>query len=76
LLRKLTSNSLALASFAGINYVVQAVTPFVLALLWSARGNYDQVSWLLFGSACLSALAFQGALVLNRPSAMNTPSTS
>lgn len=45
-------------TFAGINYAVQAATPFALALLWSAMGSYDQVLWILFGSAVLSATAF------------------
>lgn len=49
-------------TFAGINYAVQAATPFALALLWSVMGGYDQILWILFGAAVLSALAFLGAL--------------
>lgn len=55
-------------TFAGINYAVQAVTPVALAVLWSLMGGYDQVLWILFGSAVLSASAFWGALAL-RPQA-------
>jgi hypothetical protein len=55
-------------TFAGINYAIQAATPFALALLWSVMGGYDQVIWVLFGGAALSALAFIGALMV-RPNA-------
>jgi MFS family permease len=55
-------------TFAGINYAIQAATPFALALLWSVMGGYDQVIWILFGGAALSALAFIGALMV-RPKA-------
>lgn len=55
-------------TFAGINYAIQAATPFALALLWSEMGGYDQVIWILFGGAVLSALAFIGALTV-RPKA-------
>ena len=50
-------------TFAGINFVVQAATPFALAVLWTQLGNYDEVLWILFGSACVSALAFLAAIV-------------
>ena len=49
-------------TFAGMNYAVQAATPFALAVLWSVMGNYDRVLWVLFGAAALSALAFLMAL--------------
>jgi hypothetical protein len=49
-------------TFAGINYVVQAATPFALALVWSLLGNYDQVLWILFAAALISAVAFLSAL--------------
>jgi MFS family permease len=49
-------------TFAGINFVVQAATPFALAVLWAKLGNYDEVLWILFGSACVSALAFLAAI--------------
>ena len=55
-------------TFAGINYAIQAATPFALALLWSVMGGYDQVIWILFAGAALSALAFVGALMV-RPKA-------
>ena len=55
-------------TFAGINYAIQAATPFALALLWQVMGGYDQVIWILFGSAALSALAFIAALMV-RPRA-------
>ncbi len=55
-------------TFAGINYAIQAATPFALAVLWSVMGGYDQVIWILFGGAALSALAFIGALMV-RPKA-------
>jgi hypothetical protein len=55
-------------TFAGINYAIQAATPFALALLWSVMGGYDQVIWVLFAGAALSALAFIGALMV-RPKA-------
>ena len=51
-------------TFAGINYAVQAATPVALALLWYVMGGYDQVLWILFGSAALSAVAFWGALAV------------
>jgi hypothetical protein len=51
-------------TFAGINYAVQAATPVALALLWHIMGGYDQVLWILFGSATLSAIAFVGALAV------------
>jgi predicted MFS family arabinose efflux permease len=51
-------------TFAGINYAIQAATPFALALLWQVMGGYDQVIWILFGGAALSALAFVGALMV------------
>ena len=51
-------------TFAGVNYAIQAATPFALALLWSIMGGYDQVIWVLFGGAALSALAFIGALMV------------
>ena len=54
-------------TFAGINYAIQAATPFALALLWQVMGGYEQVVWVLFGGAALSALAFIGAL-WSRPS--------
>jgi MFS family permease len=53
-------------AFAGISYAVQAATPFTLAVLWSVMGSYDQVFWIIFGAACLSALAFQAALAMHR----------
>jgi hypothetical protein len=49
-------------TFAGITYAVQASTPFALALLWQTFGRYDEVLWILFGSAAVSAFAFLGAL--------------
>ena len=49
-------------TFAGMNYAVQAATPFALAVLWSVMGNYDRVLWVLFGAAALSTLAFLMAL--------------
>ena len=55
-------------TFAGINYAIQAATPVALALLWYLMGGYDQVLWILFGSAALSAIAFWGALLV-RPKA-------
>lgn len=51
-------------TFAGINYAVQAATPFALALLWAMMGNYDRVLWILFAAACLSAVAFAAAITL------------
>ena len=51
-------------TFAGINYAVQAATPVALALLWHVMGGYDQVLWVLFGGAALSAIAFLGALAI------------
>ena len=54
-------------TFAGINYAIQAATPFALALLWQVMGGYDQVIWILVGGAAFSALAFIGAL-WSRPS--------
>lgn len=59
-------------TFAGINNAIQAATPFALALLWQVLGGYDQVIWILFGSAALSALAFVGALMV-RPKASVSP---
>jgi hypothetical protein len=56
-------------TFAGINFVVQAATPFALAVLWAKLGNYDEVLWILFGSACVSAFAFLAAIAA-RPKAM------
>ena len=53
-------------TFAGINFAVQAATPFALAVLWSLMGGYDQVIWVLFAGAALSALAFVGALMVRR----------
>ena len=53
-------------TFAGINYAIQSATPFALALLWSMMGGYDQVIWVLLGSAVLSAFAFIGALATRR----------
>jgi hypothetical protein len=50
-------------TFAGVNYAVQAATPFALALLWSVLGSYDQVLWILCAAAVVSAFAFVGALV-------------
>ncbi len=54
-------------TFAGITYAVQAATPVALAALWAFMGGYDQVLYVLFGSAALSAIAFIGALTI-RPS--------
>jgi hypothetical protein len=51
-------------TFAGINFAIQAATPFALAVLWSLLGGYDQVIWILFAGAALSALAFIGALIV------------
>jgi len=51
-------------TFAGINFAIQAATPFALAVLWSLMGGYDQVIWVLFGGAALSALAFIGAIMV------------
>jgi MFS family permease len=50
-------------TFAGINCVVQAATPFALALIWSVLGSYDHVLWVLFAAAMISAMAFLAALV-------------
>ncbi len=33
-------------TFAGINFAIQAATPFALAVLWSLMGGYDQVIWI------------------------------
>ena len=52
-------------TFAGINYAVQASTPFAVALLWSVMGGYDQVIWVLFAGATLSALAFIEAIAIS-----------
>jgi hypothetical protein len=38
--------------------------PLPLAVLWSLMGGYDQVIWVLFAGAALSALAFIGALMV------------
>ncbi len=51
-------------TFAGINYAVQAATPFATALLWQATGRYDEVLWLLFAVTSLSAAAFALAVLL------------
>lgn len=51
-------------TFAGINYAVQAGTPFATALLWQATGRYDEVLWLLFAVTSLSAVAFALAVRL------------
>ena len=51
-------------AFAGINFVVQAATPFALALLWSAMGSYDQVLYALFAGSALSAIAFVMAIAV------------
>ena len=51
-------------AFAGINYAIQAATPFLLALIWSLLGNYDRVLWVLAGAALLSAAAFAAAMLL------------
>jgi len=51
-------------TFAGINYAVQAGTPFATALLWQATGRYDEVLWLLFAVTALSAVAFALAVLL------------
>jgi thiamine transporter ThiT len=59
-------------TFAGINFAIQAATPFALAVLWSLMGGYDQVIWILFAGAALSALAFVGAIML-RPGAPASP---
>lgn len=53
-------------SFAGINYTVQAATPFTTALLWQVTGDYDAVLWLLLAITALSAVAF-GLAVWLRP---------
>jgi len=45
-------------TFAGINYAIQAATPFALALLWSVMGGYNQVIWILFGGSALSAMRY------------------
>jgi predicted MFS family arabinose efflux permease len=55
-------------TFAGINYTVQAGTPFAVAMLWSMMGGYDQVVWVLFAGAVLSALAFIGAIAISSKS--------
>jgi len=55
-------------TFAGINYLIQACTPFALALLWSVFGNYDQVLWILTGAAVLSAVSFWLVLLLQKTS--------
>ena len=49
--------------FAGINYTVQAATPFAVALVWSAAGSYDEILWILFAVTALSAVAFMAAAV-------------
>jgi predicted MFS family arabinose efflux permease len=59
-------------TFAGINYIVQAATPFALALLWSMMGSYDYVLWILFAAAFASAAAFVMALVLRSRSYATT----
>ena len=52
-------------TFAGINYVVQAATPFAIALLWQAMDGYNQVIWVLFSGTLMSALAFAGAIAMD-----------
>ncbi len=59
-------------TFAGINYAVQAATPFATALLWQATGRYDEVLWLLFAVTALSAVAFTFAIV-SRPVLQTDP---
>ena len=51
-------------TFAGINYAIQAATPFATALLWQATGRYDTVLWLLLAITAMSAAAFAGAVLL------------
>jgi MFS family permease len=63
-------------TFAGINYTVQAATPFALAVIWSLMGSYDAVLWILFGSACVSAIAFLAAIALRPSTSRSTVSTS
>ena len=53
-------------NFAGINFAVQAATPFATALLWQASGGYDAVLKVLMAGTALSAIAF-GLAVLLRP---------
>lgn len=53
-------------TFAGINYAVQAATPFALALMWSAMGNYNWVVWVLFAAAAISATSFFVAFIVRR----------
>ena len=52
-------------TFAGINYVVQAATPFAIALLWQVMDGYNQVIWVLFAGTLMSALAFAGAIAMD-----------
>jgi hypothetical protein len=54
-------------TLAGVNFVIQAATPFLVALLWSQSGRYDTVPWVLFAAAVLSGLAFIAALAVRRP---------
>jgi hypothetical protein len=51
-------------TFAGINFAVQAATPFATALLWQVTGDYDAMLWLLLGITLLSAAAFATAVWL------------
>ncbi len=53
-------------TFAGINYAVQAATPFLVALVWSIAGGYEEILWILLGATALSAIAFMLA-VATRP---------
>jgi MFS family permease len=52
-------------TFAGINFAVQAATPFATSLLWQVSGGYGPVLWLLLAITVLSALAFGSAVWLN-----------
>jgi len=49
-------------TFAGINYGVQAATPYLVALIWSLAGSYDEILWILFAVTALSAIAFMLAV--------------
>ncbi len=51
-------------TFAGINYAVQAATPFLVALAWSMAGGYDEILWMLLAVTALSAAAFMLAVAM------------
>jgi cyanate permease len=54
-------------ALAGFVYVVQAVTPFLAAVIWSLGGGYGPVLWVLLGATVISAAAFVLAAIVSRP---------